>query len=109
MIDIETIVDNIYIAMLLPKGSFELDKNFGSELPNLDFNTGDLELFNIKFSKIVKETLNDFDNVSYKSLKTDVEHKIVIVEVEILLEKETKIIELKFQNVEGSDFKWKRI
>ena len=53
--------------------------------------------------------LNDFDNVSYKSLKTDVEHKIVIVKVEILLEKETKIIELKFQNVEGSDFKWKRI
>lgn len=76
MMDIETIINNIYVAILLPKGSFELNKNLGSELPNLDFNTDDLELFNIKFSKIVKETLNDFDNVSYKSLKTDIEHRI---------------------------------
>lgn len=109
MMDIETIINNIYIAILLPKGSFELNKNLGSELPHLDFNTDDLELFSIKFSKIVKEILNNFDNVSYKSLKIDAEHKIVTIEIEILLEKATKIQELKFQNIEGSDFKWKRI
>lgn len=107
--DIETIVNNIYIAILVPKGSFELNQKLGSELPNLDFNTDDLELFNVKFSKIVKEALNKFDNVRYKNLKIDIEHKIVIVEVEILLEKEMKTREIKFQNIEGSDFKWKRI
>ena len=109
MMDIETIVNNIYIAILVPKGSFELNQKLGSELPNLDFNTDDLELFNVKFSKIVKEALNKFDNVRYKNLKIDIEHKIVIVEVEILLEKEIKTREIKFQNIEGSDFKWKRI
>lgn len=109
MMDIETIVNNIYIAILVPKGSFELNQKLGSELPNLDFNTDDLELFNVKFSKIVKEALNKFDNVRYKNLKIDIEHKIVIVEVEILLEKEMKTREIKFQNIEGSDFKWKRI
>lgn len=109
MMDIETIVNNIYIAILVPKGSFELNQKLGSELPNLDFNTDDLELFNVKFSKIVKEALNKFDNVRYKNLKIDIEHKIVIVEVEILLEKGIKTRELKFQNIEGSDFKWQRI
>lgn len=109
MVDIETIINNIYIAILLPKGSFELNKNLGSELPNLDFNTDALELFNVKFSKIIKEVLSNFDNVRYKDLKIDIEHKIVIVEVEILLEKGIKTRELKFQNIEGSDFKWQRI
>ena len=109
MVDIETIINNIYIAILLPKGSFELNKNLGSELPNLDFNTDDMELFNIKFSKIVKEALNNFDNVSYKNLKIDIEHKIVTLQVAVLLKKGIKTHELKFQNIEGSDFKWKRI
>ena len=109
MVDIETIINNIYIAILLPKGSFELNKNLGSELPNLDFNTDDLELFNIKFSKIVKEALNNFDNVRYKNLKIDIEHRIVTLQVAVLLEKELKTRELKFQNIKGSDFKWKRI
>lgn len=109
MIDIETIINNIYIAILLPKGGFELNKNLGSELSNLDFNTDDLELLNVKFNKIVKEALNNFNNVSYKSLKIDVQHRTVVVEVAILLEKEIKTQELKFQNIEGSDFKWKRI
>ncbi|MGN1034103.1 MAG: hypothetical protein ACI4PK_00670 [Oscillospiraceae bacterium] len=109
MMDIETIINNIYIVILLPEGSFELNKKLGSELPNLDFNTDDMELLKIKFSKIGKEALNNFDNVRYKDLKIGIEHKIVTLQAAVLLEKELKTHELKFQNIEGSDFKWKRV
>ncbi|GHU86572.1 hypothetical protein FACS1894198_6750 [Clostridia bacterium] len=98
IVDIDALLQSLYISVVVPKGSFSLNKRLGSNAFKLKpAKSGDLLKFKFEFDRVLRGVLLDFDDVQLQSIKYITEDDKAKVKLELLVEKEKRELDFEFE------------
>ncbi|GHV30790.1 hypothetical protein FACS189481_5430 [Clostridia bacterium] len=98
IVDADALLQSLYISITVPKGSFCLNKELGSNSFKLKpAKSGDLIKFKFEFERILRKALFDFDDVHLQSIRYITTDDKVKVKLDLLIEKEKRELDFEFE------------
>jgi hypothetical protein len=89
--DADALLQSLYISVVVPKGSFSLNKKLGSNSFKLKpAKFGDLLEFKFKFERILRGVLLDFDDIQLQNIRYITTDDKVKVKLDLFIEEEEK-------------------
>jgi hypothetical protein len=93
--DVDALIQSLYLSLVIPKGSFALNKELGSDI--FELRATPFENFKFEFERILREVLLDFDDVLLQEVEYVDEEGRIVAKINVLVDDERRTLDFEFK------------
>jgi hypothetical protein len=94
IVDVDALIQSLYLSLVIPRGSFSLNEELGSNI--LKLKAGALKNFKFEFERILREVFFDFNDVMLQRIRYVDEEERITAQIDVLVDEEVRTLDFEF-------------